>query len=113
VNSQLKRLPIILAVIAAVLVCLTVFISADWFSSPQSNREFYVGAEYAYGNDPAEVKALVDKVKGYTNLLVLGSSDLTFNEYALTESCDYIAEAGLDQQCRSQIRQPAIGHLPL
>ena len=91
----MKRLPIILAVAAAVLTCLTVFISADWFTSPKPNREFYVGAEYAYGNSPDEVKALVNKVKGYTNLLVLGSSDLTFNESALTESCNYIADAGM------------------
>jgi hypothetical protein len=86
---------VFLALIAAILVCLTIFISPNWFTTPQPNSEFYVGAEYAYGSDPAEVKALVDKVKGYTNLLVLGSSDLTFNESALTESCDYIADAGM------------------
>ncbi len=84
-----------LAVVVVVLVCLSVFISAGWFTTPQPNREFYVGAEYAYGSNPQEVKALVDKVKGYTNLLVLGSSDLTFNESALTESCNYIADAGM------------------
>ncbi len=91
----MKRVPVVLAVVAVILVCLTIFISADWFTTPQANREFYVGAEYAYGSNPAEVKALVNKVKGYTNLLVLGSADLTFNESALTESCDYIADAGL------------------
>ena len=91
----LKRVPMVLGVVIVILVSLTIVISAGWFSSPQPNREFYVGAEYAYGNSPIEVKALVDKVKGYTNLLVLGSSDLTFNESALTESCDYIANSGM------------------
>jgi hypothetical protein len=91
----LKRVTVVLAVIVVILVCLTIFSSADWFTTPQANREFYVGAEYAYGSNPTEVKALVNKVKGYTNLLVLGSADLTFNESALTESCDYIADAGL------------------
>jgi hypothetical protein len=91
----LKRVKVFLAVVVVVLVCLSVFISAGWFTTPQPNREFYVGAEYAYGSNPQEVKALVDKVKGYTNLLVLGSSDLTFNESALTESCNYIADAGM------------------
>jgi hypothetical protein len=86
---------VFLAVVVVVLVCLSFFISAGWFTTPQPNREFYVGAEYAYGSNPQEVKALVDKVKDYTNLLVLGSSDLTFNESALTESCNYIAEAGM------------------
>ncbi|MGD6808308.1 MAG: hypothetical protein ACQCN3_01275 [Candidatus Bathyarchaeia archaeon] len=91
----MKRVKVFLAVVVVVLVCLSVFISAGWFTTPQPNREFYVGAEYAYGSNPQEVKALVDKVKGYTNLLVLGSSDLTFNESALTESCNYIADAGM------------------
>ncbi|MGD6935034.1 MAG: hypothetical protein ACQCN5_12595 [Candidatus Bathyarchaeia archaeon] len=91
----MKRVTVVLAVIVVILVCLTIFSSADWFTTPQANREFYVGAEYAYGSNPTEVKALVNKVKGYTNLLVLGSADLTFNESALTESCDYIADAGL------------------
>jgi hypothetical protein len=91
----LKRLPVILAIVAIIVICVSIFISADWFTSPQIDRTFFVGAEYAYGNSPQEVKALVDKVKDYTNLLVLGSVDLTFNESALTESCDYIAEAGL------------------
>jgi hypothetical protein len=91
----LKRTRVILPVIIVALVCLTIFISAGWFTSTATDREFYVGAEYAYGSSPGEVKALVDKVKGYTNLLVLGSSDLTFNETALTESCDYIAGAGM------------------
>lgn len=95
IQGSLKRLPIILAVTAAVLVCLTIFISAGWFTSPLPSREFYVGVEYAYGSDPIEVKALVEKVKGYTNLLVLGSSALTFNESALTESCDYIADGDM------------------
>jgi hypothetical protein len=92
----LKRAVLVLvAVFAVVLICLTLMISADWFTAPQLDREFYVGAEYAYGSSPAEIKALVDKVKDYTNLLVLGGAELTFNESALTESCDYVAVAGL------------------
>jgi hypothetical protein len=91
----LKRVRIILAVVIVALVCLTIFISAGWFTSTATSREFYVGTEYAYGNSPAEIKALVDKTRGYTNLLVVGASDLTFNESALSESCDYIADAGM------------------
>jgi hypothetical protein len=91
----LKRTSIILGVAIVILVCLTIFISAGWFTSPQTSNEFYIGTEYAYGNNPKEVKALVDKTKDYTNLIVLGSSDLTFNESALTESCDYIAHTGM------------------
>ena len=42
------------------------------------------------------VKALVDKVKDYTNLFVIGSVDVTFNRTALDESCDYIVNSGLN-----------------
>jgi hypothetical protein len=38
---------------------------------------------------------MVDKVRNYTNLFVIGSIELTFNETALNESCDYIYNAGL------------------
>ena len=51
---------------------------------------------FAYGNQTSEVKALVDKVKEYTNLFVLGSVDLFHNETVLTEACDYIVAANLN-----------------
>jgi len=41
------------------------------------------------------LKDLVDKVKDYTNLFVLGSVNMTFNRTVLDESCDYIYDAGL------------------
>ncbi len=90
-----KRASLALASILIIVVCLGIIISADWFTSTKGDREFYVGVEYAYGDNASEVKALVDKVKDYTNLFVLGSSDLSFNESGLTESCDFIANEGL------------------
>lgn len=42
------------------------------------------------------MQALVDKVKDYTNLFVMGSVGLTFNQTALTEACDYIFNAKLN-----------------
>jgi hypothetical protein len=66
------------------------------------SRPFYLGVEYAYGNNQtnqiqiAQVKALVDRVKDYTNLFVMGSVGLTFNSTALSEACDYIYNAKLN-----------------
>ncbi len=51
---------------------------------------------FAYGNETSQVKALVDKVKDYTNFFILGSVGLLFNETALIESCDYIYGAKLN-----------------
>ncbi len=38
---------------------------------------------------------MVDRVKDFTNVFVIGSVELTYNESALNESCDYIHNAGL------------------
>jgi hypothetical protein len=84
------------AVAIVVIVILSLFIVQNWFSdNHETPREFYVGTMFAYGNQTSQVKALVDKVKDYTNLFVLGSVDLFHNESALTESCDYATAANL------------------
>ena len=66
-----------------------------WFGSVGSTSEFFVGVEFAYSDNVADLKDLVDKVKNYTNLFVLGSVGMTFNRTALDESCDYIYDSGL------------------
>ena len=77
------------------LIALSLIITVNWFSNQTSSREFYLGVEYAYGDHANELESLVDKVKNYTNLFVIGSIEITFNQTALTESCDYIFNAGL------------------
>lgn len=81
-------------VVAAVLLIILVSISLFLILKPEA-RQFYLGVEYAYGGQFSQVKALVDKVKSYTNLFVLGSVLLTFNRTALDESCNYIYSSGL------------------
>jgi hypothetical protein len=43
----------------------------------------------------SDVRTMVDKVKDYTNVFVIGSVELTYNQTALDESCEYIHNAGL------------------
>ena len=67
----------------------------NWGSSNQNpSRDFYIGVEYAYGNQSSEVSSLVDKVKDYTNLFVLGAEMSTISS-DLTNACDYIYAADL------------------
>ena len=55
----------LISVIAAPL-----FVAIEWCSNErQSITEFFVGAEFAYGN-ASDCKDLVDKVENYTNLFV-------------------------------------------
>ena len=91
-----RKFTILIAILLMVVIILSLFLALNWYSSKTSNRQFYVGVEYAYGSQAGEVKALVDKVKDYTNLFVIGSVELTFNKTALDESCDYIFNSGLN-----------------
>jgi hypothetical protein len=84
----------VLTIVLAAIILLSVFAINEWFSYHQSPPEFFVGVEFAYGN-ANDLRDLVDKVKNYTNLFVIGSPELTFDEAALNETCDYIYDAGL------------------
>ena len=91
-----RKYAIAAAVVLIVSVSLMLFITFGLPSKPAPSREFYVGVEYAYGDQFGQVKALVDKVKDYTNLIVLGTPALTFNRTALGQSTDYIYNSGLN-----------------
>ncbi len=87
---------ILASVLLIVLISLSLFLTVNVFSKQTSTRPFYVGVEFAYGNQFSQLKALVDQVKNYTNLFVIGSVTLTFNRTALDESCDYLFNSGLN-----------------
>ncbi len=74
-----RKLASIAAIVFIVLISLSLFIALKSFSNQTAARPFYVGVEYAYGNKQtaqvqvSQIEALVDKVKDYTNLFVMGS----------------------------------------
>lgn len=59
------------------------------------DREFFVGVTFG-SNTAKEAKLLIDKVKGYTNLFVVDSWDISTNETAMTEICEYAFNANLN-----------------
>jgi hypothetical protein len=63
---------------------------------PVSNPDetFYVGVTYC-GSSIQEAKQLIDRVKNYTNLFVLQSGALMFNDAAMVEIGDYAVNSGL------------------
>jgi hypothetical protein len=65
-------------------------------SGPVSNpnETFYLGVTYC-GSSIQEAKQLIDRVKNYTNLFVLQSGALMFNDEAMAEIGDYAVNAGL------------------
>ncbi len=79
----------------AVLFVSIIAAAGWWLSSVDSNKEFFVGVEFAYSDHVNDLKSLVDELKSYTNLFVIGSVNMTFNKAVLDEACDYIYDAGL------------------
>jgi hypothetical protein len=70
-----------------------VFVSNGFFGA-REDKPFYVGVTYS-GDNPAEAKLLVDKVKNYTNLFVLQSGPLMGNVTVVNEIGDYAVANGL------------------
>ena len=62
----------------------------------RSEPEFYVGVEYAIDNYSVEgCKALVDKVKSFTNVFIVDTVGITYDINNLNEVCDYVYDSGL------------------
>ena len=89
-----RRIAILILLVGIILVAVIAGVQRISDDSPK----FFVGVEIAYGNFD-ELSALVDKVKNYTNLFVIGltnnSLGLSFNKTLLTQACDYVYNAGL------------------
>jgi hypothetical protein len=90
----LNRRNVALGILLVAVIFASLFVTVKLVSN-SNDPDFYVGVEFAYSSNLGDLKALVDKVKGYTNLFVIGSIEVTFNETALNEACDYVVGSGL------------------
>ncbi len=89
-----RKYVILAAVLIIVLISVSLLLTVSTSSKQISTRPFYVGVEYGYGDQFSQLKALVDEVKNYMNLIIIGV-ELSFNKTALDESCNYIFNLGL------------------
>ena len=82
-----------LIVLLVFAVSLPVYVH---FSSESESpvQDFYFGVTFG-GNTTSEAKLLIDKVKGYTNLFIVASWDISQNETALNEICQYAVNSGM------------------
>jgi hypothetical protein len=93
----MKNKALILTVGLLIILLVSVFASFEILNARQSAPEFFVGVEMAYANATfGDVKDLVDKVKDYTNLFVIGSPEISLNQTLLNITCDYVFDAGLN-----------------
>src|SRR4030065_2378729 len=63
-------------------------------SSKVNIQDFYVGVDVAY-DDLEGIQSLVNEISSYTNLIVIGSTGVTYNVTRLDETCQYVYDRNL------------------
>ena len=81
--------------LAIILVSAGLSYAAVYYSQkPSARADFFFGVSFGQ-RTAAEAKVMIDKVKGYTNFLLVNNWGIVTNEAALNETCDYAAQAGM------------------
>ena len=91
----MKQIVILSSILIAVVIVASLLVSHSMTSNETDPTPFYVGVTFC-GETTTEAKLLIDKVKNYTNLFVLQSWEISNNETATTEICDYAVTSGLN-----------------
>ncbi|MBN1357465.1 hypothetical protein JW988_01725 [Candidatus Bathyarchaeota archaeon] len=73
---------------------LPIFYVYNQTENEGSSEKFFFGVMFG-SNSTMEAKLLIDRVKDYVNLFVLGSWDININETSLNEVCNYAVDAGM------------------
>jgi hypothetical protein len=80
------------------LLTLLLFFGIETFLLPKNEAtgqlEFYVGVECGY-NNVTLCKQLINKIKDYANLFIIGSTDIVKNVSLLNDVCDYAIQKGM------------------
>ena len=80
-----------------ILIISSIFVPLFYweFTNPKERPEdLFFGVSFG-GKTFGEAKLLIDKVKNYTNFFLVNSWDITINETALNQVCNYAAQANL------------------
>ena len=86
---------LILTVILLSSLFCSVIIYVHYSSKNEAAEDdFFFGVSFG-GNTTSQAKQLIDKVKGYSNLIIVNSWEASINETALNEICEYAVDADL------------------
>ncbi len=88
-----------IAIVLTALVTLSFFAALYGLSVPakqtSASSASFVGIETGWNSNISDCKALIDKVKNYTNLFIIASPLILSNEELLNQTCDYAYNAGM------------------
>ncbi|KON32274.1 hypothetical protein AC477_03190 [miscellaneous Crenarchaeota group-1 archaeon SG8-32-1] len=90
----MKRLFFLITVFLILVLLFSFVLFPDWLIQDKRVDDFFVGVSFC-GDSFLDAKLLVDRVKFYTNLLVVQSGPASKNQTMLNEICDYAVEVGL------------------
>ncbi len=91
--KSLWLLPISLLLVSSILLPIF-FIQTRDTSANAPTDNFFFGTTFG-SNSTKEIKTMIDKVKGYTNLFILTNWDIAMNETATNEVLDYAVSYNL------------------
>ena len=86
---------ILLTIAFSVLIAYSYHNILDDYDEHYDETPLFFGVSFG-GKTTSEAKLMIDKVKSFTNFLLVNSWDLSTNETALNEVCDYAVKAGLN-----------------
>jgi parallel beta-helix repeat protein len=95
-----KLRKILVVMVLVVLLVVSFFVALDNLHVPAkqtsgSSEPFFVGIETGWNSTVSDCRALIDKVKNYTNLFIIASPLILSDEAFLNETCDYAYNAGM------------------
>jgi hypothetical protein len=94
--GNMKKILIVTIIIILIIVSLAFLVPSVYdIGRTEEKADCFFGVSFC-GNTTAEAKLLIDRVKDYTNLLVLQSGPVSWNETATNEVSNYAVEAGLN-----------------
>jgi len=94
IYMKMNAIGLLLAAILTIAGSALIYSQIITIQENTPTAEFFFGA--SYGQVTAQdARVLIDKVKNYTNFFLINSFDLTTNETALNEVCDYAAQSNL------------------
>lgn len=89
-----RRIILVVSVVLLIFGLLLALIGIVFFTNEITRSpSAFVGVDIAYG-DETDVYRIAGAVSGYTNLIVIGSLQVTQNSTALTAVCDFLYQKG-------------------